>query len=131
MERGTEAVVGEPIFKEMAAMFLIPAKICNFRSSSVMSKMFGSKMEPESDFDHNQSISEGRNLQHVQEGGFGHADFVSRLDQVHIMNDFDRALGNLGWDIQGLEERRLLRTQTCVLSRHLDIQRGNGSSPPC
>lgn len=43
------------------------------------------------------------------------------------MNDFNCSLSNLGWDVQSLEERSLLRAKTCVLGWHDDIQRSQSS----
>ena len=77
----------------------------------------------------NQPIGEGRNSQHVQESGFGHTNFVTSFNQVNVLNNFNCTLGNLGGDVQSLEERSFLRSQSSVLGRNLYIQRSNSSSP--
>lgn len=46
-----------------------------------------------------QSIGEGRNSQHVQQGSFRHAHLVAGLDQVHVLNDLNRALSDLRRDV--------------------------------
>lgn len=73
------------------------------------------------------TISEGRNVQHVQEGGFGGSDLVSRLDKLDVVQDFNRTLGDLGWDSQSLEERGLLGSEGRVLGGNCDVQWSDGS----
>ena len=51
-----------------------------------------------------QSIAEGADLQHVQEGCLGHTDPVAGLDDVDILDDLDSSLGNLGGDGQSLRK---------------------------
>merc|ERR1719383_880073 len=42
-----------------------------------------------------QSIGEGRDLQHIQEGSLGHTDLFASSDQMHVRNNFNCTLGNL------------------------------------
>ena len=72
-----------------------------------------------------QTVREGRNVQHVQQGCLGGADLVTGLQDGHIVDDFNCTLGNLGGYGQSLEERGLFGTQTSVLSGNGD---GQGSS---
>merc|ERR1712168_974538 len=75
-----------------------------------------------------ETVGEGRDLQHVEEGGLGGSDLVLLLDDVHILDNLNCTLGNLGWDRQSLEEGSLLGAHTSVLSWNCDINRGNSSS---
>uniref|UniRef100_A0A023EUQ6 Large ribosomal subunit protein uL10 n=1 Tax=Aedes albopictus TaxID=7160 RepID=A0A023EUQ6_AEDAL len=43
-----------------------------------------------------QTVRERRDVQHVEQGGFGSTDFVAWLQNGHIVDDFNRTLGNLG-----------------------------------
>merc|ERR1719206_1335511 len=47
---------------------------------------------------------------------------------IDITGDLNCTLGNLGWDLQSLEEGSLLWSHTSVLGWHHDIQRSEGSS---
>merc|ERR550534_1232405 len=69
-----------------------------------------------------QTIAEGADLEHVQEGSLRHANPVASLDDVH------GSLGNLSWDSQSLEEAGLLGTHTSVLGGHHDINWGESAS---
>merc|ERR1719210_1225161 len=51
-----------------------------------------------------QTIGEGGDLQHVQQSCLGSSDLVTNSDDGHILNDLNGTLGNLGWDLQSLEE---------------------------
>merc|ERR1719328_796347 len=96
------------------------------RSSSVMSRMLGSKtVIGIVDLLNDEPIGEGRDIQHVEESSFGGSDFVSRCKKLDLIQDFNGSLGNLGWDVKSLEERGLLRTHTSVLGSNHD---GNGSN---
>ena len=74
-----------------------------------------------------QSIAEGADLQHVQEGCLGHTDPVAGLDDVDVLDDLNGTLGNLGWDSQSLEEAGLLRTHAGVLGGHHDVNGGKSA----
>ena len=52
------------------------------------------------------TVCEGRNLQHVKKGGLGGSDLVFLLDDVHILDDLNGTLGNLGWDGQSLQKNK-------------------------
>merc|ERR1719180_166012 len=75
-----------------------------------------------------QTVAEGADLEHVQEGGLGHADPVAGPDDVDVLDDLNGTLGNLGWDGQSLEEAGLLRTHTSVLGGNHDVDRGKSTS---
>jgi hypothetical protein len=47
-------------------------------------------------------VGEGRDVKHVQEGGIGHADPVALFDQVHVRDDLDGSLLDLGGDVKSL-----------------------------
>merc|ERR550534_2831897 len=51
-----------------------------------------------------QTVAEGADLKHVQEGSLGHADPVASLDDVHVLDDLNGTLGNLSWDIASSSE---------------------------
>jgi hypothetical protein len=73
------------------------------------------------------AVSEGRDVEHVQEGCFGRSDLGARLDELQIRRDFDGTTGDLGWDAEGLEERGLAGLHTSVASRDVHIRRGDGT----
>merc|ERR1719189_3316611 len=76
---------------------------------------------------HNKPVGEGGDLQHVEQGGLGHTDLVPGSDKMDITGDLNSTLGNLGWNLQSLEERSLLGPHTGVLGWHHDIQWGKSS----
>merc|ERR1711997_1131463 len=76
----------------------------------------------------NQTVCEGRDTQHVQEGCLGHTDLVSSSNQIHVVGDFNCTLGNLGGNVQSLEERGLFGTQASILGGNLYVQRGKSTS---
>merc|ERR1711997_58060 len=80
------------------------------------------------DLVNNQTVCEGRDTQHVQEGCLGHTDLVSSSNQIHVVGDFNCTLCNLGRDVQSLEERGFFGTQSSILGGHHDIQRSKGTS---
>ena len=47
---------------------------------------------------------------------------------MHGRHDFDAALGDLGGDVEGLEEGGLLGSHAGVLGLNCDIHRGDSSS---
>ena len=53
-----------------------------------------------------EAVGEGRDLQHVEEGGLGGSDLVLLLDDVHILDNLNCTLGNLGWDGQSLQKNK-------------------------
>merc|ERR1719412_1464311 len=76
-----------------------------------------------------QAVRGGGDVQHVQEGGLGHADLVANGDQGHVGDNLDGTPGDLGGDGQGLEERGLLGAEAGVLGRDGDVYGGNGAGP--
>merc|ERR1719245_1552651 len=74
-----------------------------------------------------EAVGEGRNLQHVEKGGLGGTNLVTNFDDWNVLDDLNCSLGNLGWDLQSLEERSLLRTHSSVLSWDGHIHGSNGS----
>eukprot|EP00037_Helgoeca_nana_P007315 m.66755 g.66755 ORF g.66755 m.66755 type:complete len:322 (-) comp18125_c0_seq3:70-1035(-) len=68
-------------------------------------------------------VPERRDAQHVQQLGLGKSDLGSHVDHSDIGKDLDGTLGDLGREVEGLEERRLLRTHTGRTSRDDDIER--------
>merc|ERR1719205_312148 len=75
-----------------------------------------------------QTVAEGEDLQETEEGGLGGADLVTSGDDRDIVDDLNCTLGNLGGDLQSLEEAGLLRTHAGVLGGDGDIHRCNSSS---
>merc|ERR1740116_475484 len=75
-----------------------------------------------------QTVAEGADLEHVQEGSLGHADPIAGPDDVHVLDNLNGSLGNLSWDSQSLEEAGLLRTHTTVLGGHHDVNGGESAS---
>merc|ERR1711860_349566 len=88
------------------ATLLDMLKISPFTYGLVVKKVYeaGSVFEPAilDITDDDQTVGEGRNLQHVEKSGFGHTDLVTSGDQVYVTGDLDSTLGNLGGDVQGL-----------------------------
>merc|ERR1719209_1646224 len=80
------------------------------------------------DLQHNQTVAEGADLQHVEESRLGHSDLVAGLDEVDIIDDLDGSLGNLGGDGERLEEGGILWTHASVLCGDSYVQRGKSSS---
>merc|ERR1719251_305405 len=75
----------------------------------------------------NQTVAEREDLQETEEGGLGGADLVTSGDDGHIVDDLNGTLGNLGGDLQSLEEAGLLGTHAGVLGGDGDIHGGNSS----
>merc|ERR1719373_703554 len=46
-----------------------------------------------------QAVSERRDVEHVEERGLGHANLVALLDQVHVLDDLNGSLLDLGRDV--------------------------------
>merc|ERR1719373_211065 len=74
-----------------------------------------------------QTVAEGGDLEHVEEGGLGHAHLVAGRNQGHILNDLNGTLGNLGGDLQRLEERGLLGAHAGILGGHHHVEGGEGA----
>jgi hypothetical protein len=63
----------------------------------------------------------------LQQNGFGVTDLLSWFQQQVIGDDFDGTTSNLGWDVQGLEERSLGWFLTGVTSWNNDANWGDGT----
>ena len=74
------------------------------------------------------TVREGRDVQHVEEGGLGGTDLVAGLNELEIGGDLNGTTGNLGRDTESLEERGLAGFHTSVSGRNVDIGRSNGTS---
>lgn len=100
-----------------------------------------------------ESVGEGRDVQHVEQRGLAGSNFVTNLYQAditlsrekhwlatelkHFCNslvvvnahqDLNGSSGDFGGDAQSLEERGLLRTKSSILGRHNHITWGDSSS---
>jgi len=53
------------------------------------------------------TVGERRDVQHVEERGFGRTDLATGLDELQIGGDFNGATSNLGRNSESLEERGL------------------------
>jgi len=74
-----------------------------------------------------QTVSEGMNVQHSEERGLGSADLLVLLDDVHLVEDFNRSSRNLRGDLQSLEERGFLGAEAGVHGRDEDVDRRHGA----
>jgi len=74
-----------------------------------------------------QAIRKWLDVELLQQGSLRRSDFVSLLDQGHIVGDFDLALDDLGGDLQDLEERGLSGVAASGARGHTHIDRGNGA----
>lgn len=75
-----------------------------------------------------QTVGEGRDVQHVEEGSLGGADLAASLNELQIGCDFNGTTSNLGGDTESLEERGLSGFHTSVASGDPDVGRGDGTS---
>lgn len=80
------------------------------------------------DLNNTHTVGEGRDVQHVEQSGFGSTDLGVLGDKVDVGDDFNGTTGNLGGDTESLEERGLTGFHTGVTSRDFDIDGGNGTS---
>lgn len=53
------------------------------------------------------TVTEGLLVHLGEEGGFGGSHDLSGLEHVHVFDDFDHTLVDLGGDLEGVEERNL------------------------
>ena len=74
------------------------------------------------------TVSERRDVEHVQQSSFGGTDSTTGLNDLNIGDDFNCTSSNLGWDTKGLEERGLSRFHTGVSTWNPNIVGGNGTS---
>jgi len=74
------------------------------------------------------TVSEGRDVQHVEQSSLGGSDLASSLDELEFGGDFNGTTGNLGWDTESLEERGLSGFHTSVTSWDEHIGGSDGTS---
>ncbi|GMR33466.1 hypothetical protein PMAYCL1PPCAC_03660 [Pristionchus mayeri] len=67
------------------------------------------------DLEDNQTVRERGDSQHVEQGSLGSSDLVAGGDEVVLIEDLNGSSGDLGGDLESLEERGLLRSQSGVL----------------
>jgi len=75
-----------------------------------------------------ETVGEGGDTEHVEEGGLRGTNPLALLDEVDTVADLNGTLGNLGGDTEGLEEGGLLRTETGVRGLNVHIDGGEGTS---
>lgn len=75
-----------------------------------------------------QTVGEGRDVQHVEQGSLGGTDLKAGLNELEVGSNFNGTTGNLGGDTEGLEERGLAGLHTSVSGGNPDIDGGNGTS---
>jgi hypothetical protein len=73
------------------------------------------------------TVGEGRDVQHVEQGGLGGTDLGAGLNELQIGGDFNGTTGDLGGDTESLEERGLAGLHTSVSSGDEDIERSDGT----
>ena len=74
------------------------------------------------------TVGEGRDVEHVEQGGLGRTDLGAGLNELKIDGNFKGTTGNLGGNTESLEERRLTGFHTSVTGRNPDISGGDGTS---
>ena len=80
------------------------------------------------DLGNSKTVGEGRDVEHVQQGGLRGTDLATRLDELEVGGNFNGTTGNLGRDTEGLEERGLAGLHTGVASGDPDIGRSDSTS---
>jgi hypothetical protein len=75
----------------------------------------------------NHSVGERRDVEHVQQGSLGGSDLDTSLEDLDVVDDFNGTTGNLGRDLQGLEERGLTGLHTSVTGGDVDVVGSNGT----
>lgn len=79
------------------------------------------------DLSNTHTVGEGRDVQHVEQGGLGGTDLGAGLDELEISGDFNGTTGDLGGNTESLEERGLSGLHTSVTSGDEDVGGGNGT----
>lgn len=74
------------------------------------------------------TVSERRDVEHVQQSSFGSTDSTTGLDDLDIGNDFNGTSSNFGWNTKSLEERGLSGFHTGVSTWDPNVVGGNGTS---
>lgn len=80
------------------------------------------------DLNNRHTVGERRDVQHVEQSGFGRSDLLALSDDLDIVDDFNGTTGNLGRDTESLEERGLSWLHTGVTGRDVDVDGGKGTS---
>ena len=80
------------------------------------------------DLSDTQTVGEGRDVEHVEQGGLGGTDLGAGLDELQVGGNLNGTTGNLGGDTEGLEEGGLAGFHTSVASGDPDIDGGDGTS---
>jgi hypothetical protein len=73
------------------------------------------------------TVRKGLDVQLVEEGGLGVTDLVASLHEVDGVGDLDLTLGNLGGDLEDLEEVGLSWVATSGAGRDVHVIGGNGT----
>ncbi|KAB8596072.1 hypothetical protein FH972_025783 [Carpinus fangiana] len=73
------------------------------------------------------TVGEGRDVEHVEQGGLGGSDLAAGLDELKLGRDFNGTTGNLGGNTESLEERGLAGLHASVAGRDEDIAGGDGT----
>jgi len=79
------------------------------------------------DLDNSHTVSERRNVEHVEQSGFRGTDTGTGGDDLDIGDNFNGTTSNLGGDTESLEERGLSGFHTSVASRDRDVLGGKGT----
>lgn len=79
------------------------------------------------DLSNSHTVGERRDVQHVEEGGFGSTNFRASFNELQIGSNFNGTTSNLGGDTESLEERGLSGLHTSVTGGDKDIQGSNGT----
>lgn len=77
--------------------------------------------------DNAHTVSERRDVEHVEQGSLGRSDLGSGSDDLDIVDNFDGTTGDLGGDTKSLEERGLSGFHTGVSGGDVDVVGGNGT----
>lgn len=80
------------------------------------------------DLSNGHTIGEGRDVEHVQQGGLRGADLSTGHNELELADNFNGTTSNLGGNTEGLEERSLVWWHTSVSSWNENIQGSNGTS---
>lgn len=80
------------------------------------------------DLSNTHTVGERRDVQHVQEGGFGGSDTATSLGDLDIGGNFNGTTSDLGGDTESLEERGLSGFHTSVSGWDVHIGGSDGTS---
>ena len=74
------------------------------------------------------TVCEGADAELLEKGGLTRENLGASLDQMHIVQDLDGSLCDLGVDVQGLEEVGLSGLKSGHASGHVHVHGGNNTS---